>query len=97
MYNLTNFTTAKTFSDVIIASNQTIGGGLGYMTLIIVFFVAFLSMSQSSSSSKAFSGSGFITLLSCVILYAFSIVSSEVLIGCIILAVLGLAVVIWSE
>jgi hypothetical protein len=93
--NITGITDLIAHASNLVNTNSTIGGFFGVGILIAIAVVSFIS-AKTFSSEKAFSFSGFLTLLSAIILRFMGLISDGIMYF-VVIAFTGIVIWLWSS
>lgn len=97
-YNLTNLTESGSLMGLFQTANVVTGGWFGYMIVISVWTIAFISLMQVSELKKAFATSSFVTFVITLMLRTTSLITNDyVLIAVFCLMGLGVGLLFASD
>jgi predicted cation transporter len=90
-YDLTNASNMSGIPDLFTTSNQLTGGMFGTVILVVLWVMVFMQLKNYSSKAAALAAS-FITTLVAVMLFLMSMISSQVLVVCVVLTAISFAI-----
>ncbi len=79
--NLTNLTTAKTFYDIIVFTNQVTNGIVGMMFMLVIFLILLTQFTKRYEITEAITASSFLCFVLSIILTSINLLNFSFIIG----------------